>query len=524
MPRRRAISVSALVCAAFFALLLAPGALAARPAGKLVPPTGALVGAFVDRGLDGWHQSEVTDFERLIGRKLAIDHRYKSWQDAFPGADESWDVANGRIPMLTWEPWGTRLDAIRNGSWDELIRARADGLRDLGSPVFLRFAHEMNGDWYPWDGSHNNSRGRKDGPRKYVSAWRHVHDVFAEEGATNVVWVWCPNRSSFPTARWNDFRRYYPGDAYVDWVCIDGYNFGASEDWSLWRSFENVFAPIYDAYAGIKPIMIGETATVESGGSKAQWIRDAETAMKNRFPDLAAFLWFNIDKGGHDWRVDSSTESLAAFRSLVSDPYFAVDSPGAAATVVTGPAVSGVPEVGSTLSAPSSESAEAASLAYSWARCDAWGTHCATIPGAADSVYTMSDADRGHRIRAVVTDDAGSAAVTAASRATGVVQPHLHVFRLGVRLGRVRSARISFRLTRSASVSVLIRNAHGRVIRHRRRHVQYPAGRVHLKWRGRTDFGARAHAGRYRAVVVAEPPPGSPSEPRTRAAAFALRG
>ncbi|MDX1531405.1 MAG: glycosyl hydrolase, partial [Rhodothermales bacterium] len=64
--------------------------------------------------------------------------------------------------------------------------------------------------------------------------------------AANVAWVWSPNVVSVPDTPDNDMHRYYPGDAYVDWVGLDGYNFGDHHDeWHRWQSFAEVFeAPL----------------------------------------------------------------------------------------------------------------------------------------------------------------------------------------------------------------------------------------------------------------------------------------
>ena len=73
------------------------------------------------------------------------------------------------------------------GRYDEYIREFAEEARAWGHPFFLRFNWEMNGDWFPWsEGVNGNPSG------EYVAAWRHVHDIFAAVGATNVTWVWCP--------------------------------------------------------------------------------------------------------------------------------------------------------------------------------------------------------------------------------------------------------------------------------------------------------------------------------------------
>jgi endoglucanase len=296
------------------------GAADSRRPGALVPARGALLGAFVSTSGTGWAADDVTGREAQLGRRFDIDHRFQNWTVAFPTPADTWDVDHGRVPMITWQPDTASLDAIAAGSFDDLIRARAAGVAAFGHPMFLRFAHEMNADWYPWSGTQANSRGTTDAPAKYVAAWRHVHDLFVAAGATNAVWVWSPNRLSVPNTAWNAAVNYYPGDGYLDWVGLDGYN----RDPAHWRSFTTLFTPLYTEFANRKPIMIGETASVEglTAAEKATWITAARTAMKNRFPAVAAFVWFDTRKSGFDWRVDSSPASLTAFRALAADPYF----------------------------------------------------------------------------------------------------------------------------------------------------------------------------------------------------------
>src|SRR5437764_3314519 len=223
--------------------------------GVLVPASGALFGAWVDP--DGrWTgnrdaEAEVSEFEKQIGRRLDVDQHYYAWTDRFPSGLEQWDLANGRIPMVTWK--GTSLAEILSGRDDAMIRARAQAVAALEKPVFLRWGWEMNGSWSEWGGAANG--GADAGPRRYVAAWRHIHDLFREEGATNVAWVWSPNDSDVPDEPWNHWTHYYPGDAYVDWVGIDGFNWGTSQRWSSWRGLAEIIQPIYRDYAGRKPIM-----------------------------------------------------------------------------------------------------------------------------------------------------------------------------------------------------------------------------------------------------------------------------
>ena len=333
----------------------APAQAASRPTGPLVPATGTLFGAYVDPDAD-WvdnasAQAEVTTFESQIGRKLAINQHYYSWTNTFPSGLEQWDLANGRTPLVTWEPWGVTLDAIINGSQDTIIRARANGLKALGSNVFLRFAHEMNGNWYPWSGAQNGNSASK-----YVSAWRHVHDVFASQGATNVVWVWTPNHENVPSSTWNAFQNYYPGDTYVDWVGADGYNFGTTQSWSSWRSFVTVFDAFYNTYAARKPIMIAEVASAEKGGKKSTWIAAMWNAVMTRYPSIAAVVWFQVNKEA-DWRADSSPTSLAKFKQMVNHSYFMSQPDGLAPVVAPVAAAPAVTATSTTLTYDPSEPA-----------------------------------------------------------------------------------------------------------------------------------------------------------------------
>jgi hypothetical protein len=256
--------------------------------------------------------------EAQLGRTFDISHHYYDWADQFPGVLECQDIMNERIPMITW--WGISLAEINSGSQDDLISSRAEEVRAFRYPLFIRWGAEMNGDWYAWSGSANGGD-----PAAFVAAWRRIVRLFNAAGVTNAAWVWSPNADSkpggFDTASWNNWRNYYPGDAYVDWVGIAGYNWGSEYSW---QSFDQVFGPVYSDYAGRKPIMIAETNSAEAGGDKATWIDDAVVWIKGH-PGIAALIWYDVKAsyaGSRDWRIDSSAPALAAFKRLSSDPYF----------------------------------------------------------------------------------------------------------------------------------------------------------------------------------------------------------
>jgi beta-mannanase len=265
----------------------------------------------------------VDQLETTLGRKLAILHSFFGWSDDWVARVPS-DLSGGRIPLITWETWnngvGVSLDDIASGVHDTLIRARATAAKNVGQKFFLRWGHEMNGNWYPWDGSHNGANASA--AAKYISVYRHIHDIFASVGASNVIWIFCPNADSVPGDAWNQWPNYYPGDAYVDWMGFDGYNWGTSQATSTWQSFTSIASRIYPSLAAKnKPIIIPETASAEVGGDKAAWLASIAPAFESSYPSIKALVWFHMNKET-DWRLDSSTATRSAALTLVKDAYF----------------------------------------------------------------------------------------------------------------------------------------------------------------------------------------------------------
>ena len=300
------------------------------------------IGAFV--GVSPPTTATVTEFEDLIGRYIDSVMWYQGWdttgQPSFPCVDllpllYRDGVRTDLSFHLTWEPW-VKLADIAAGVYDTYLARYATQIKQCGLKTRLRFAHEMiqndvydncQGqpncpEWYPW----------QDQPAAYVAAFRHVHDVFKTAGATNVEFVWCPN--NYPS-QLSLVQKYYPGQNYVDWVCMDGYNWTNQDGqpgWPDWQWFDDIFYPIYHTFVdhpdifGDKPIMIGEFASCEasshdlSGQTKPAWITNAfERIGSSDYAQIQAFYWFNINKEC-DWRVNSSPESLTAFQAAISDP------------------------------------------------------------------------------------------------------------------------------------------------------------------------------------------------------------
>ncbi len=262
--------------------------------------------------------------EEKLGHKLDIFLWYQSLAEDFDVGLADWLWQRGTKIQLAWEPHNPskspgnqpeyRLTAITRGDHDPEIRQWAQQIKDFGHPVYFRPMCEMNSDYVAWGAYTNGNQ-----PEEYIPAWRHVREIFREVGADNALFIWSPNRAGDETSAEEIFDLFYPGDAYVDYVGIDGYNWGLMYDtpeWtSRWQSFNEVFGPSYNVAARRtnKPIFISETASTELGGSKAAWIENAFTQIEASYPRIEALVWFNYNKET-DWRIDNNDINLEAFR------------------------------------------------------------------------------------------------------------------------------------------------------------------------------------------------------------------
>jgi beta-mannanase len=181
----------------------------------------------------------------------------------------------------------------------------------------------MNGNWFPWSEGVNGNQ-----PGEYVAAWRHVHDVFASVGATNVSWVWCPNVD--PNAKFQSIASLYPGSEYVDWTGLDGYNWGPKK--GGWTSFDHLYRSTYDAIvetiAPGKPLMIAEIGSTQEGGSKADWISEVLTAVPAEYPAVRGVVWFDKFDDGMDWPIETSASASSALAAGVQDTAYRANDYG----------------------------------------------------------------------------------------------------------------------------------------------------------------------------------------------------
>lgn len=269
-----------------------------------------------------WDSRTWKTYEQHTGKSPSIVHWGVGtfWDEGFSKWVDPLNLVRraGALNLLDVDTESVSLRAIASGAKDSAIRTWAQNARAYGHPFFLRLDWEMNGYWFPW----GTSSSSQNTPAAFVAAWRHIHNIFTSQGARNVTWVWCPNiqnRGSRP------YARLYPGAAYVDWTCLDGYNKTVRS-----KSFTDIYRKSYRAVlrvAPTKPIMLGEIGSLEyRPGVKANWISNMLSVLPTSFPKIKAMVWFNWRIDGKDWEIESSASSQRAFATGLASPYYATAS------------------------------------------------------------------------------------------------------------------------------------------------------------------------------------------------------
>src|ERR1700726_3610830 len=323
------------------------------PAEVVLPDKGAYTGAFMDFGdeEDDVTLEAIEDFEKIVGKHQAIIASSSYWgEQTFPTSNLSVIWRHGSLPLVFWSPWDKPYDQNRgparfglyeiiDGKWDAYIDKWADAARAFGHPMIVAFGVEMNGDWFPWSGIYYGAdkwlpeQKQWLGPENFKAAYRHVVDRVRARGASNIKWMFHTNNYAYPMNTWNFAPSYYPGSDYVDWLGLSVYG-------QQFKDEPNPDIPSlvdwpYQELCGLdptKPVMIAEWATGEfpydvnePGIRKPEWIKQALDLFRSRYPRIKAAVywherWQNLDQSYSNLRVNSSVESLNAYREGVAHP------------------------------------------------------------------------------------------------------------------------------------------------------------------------------------------------------------
>ena len=269
-----------------------------------------------------------------------------------------WAIDDNETPIVTLS-WPHRMPTnpqfiplVAKGRYDTEIATTANRIKALGGRVILRpfweFNHADNGlGAANYDGDY----------QQFIDAWQRTHAIFKGDASTwrtlgisgtpiqadNIRFSWTPGNArpnNVVEGVNEDYRPYYPGDQYVDWIGIDSYT------GNRMVYFRDVFEPptqLVDWYATYapkgKPMSIGEIgirpqSTYPSRSpTRSEWYANARAAIKG-MPMIKLFSYFDVSNETHplaeSYQVDapsgigpdSARRALAAYSALANDPYF----------------------------------------------------------------------------------------------------------------------------------------------------------------------------------------------------------
>ncbi|MGZ4055122.1 MAG: glycoside hydrolase family 26 protein [Bacteroidia bacterium] len=278
----------------------------------------------------------IINLEDTLHTTFPLIHIYSAWgskeEEQFPKLEVSAIIELGSTPVITWEPWLSDFDEkdfpgipkvedrdkgclaeIAKGVYDSYIKKWAADAKAVHKPIFLRVGHEFNDPYrYPW-GSQNNK------PEDFIAAWRHLHDLFIEIGATNILWVWSPHPA------YGYFDAFYPGESYVDYVGVGVLNYGTAVNWSKWWTFSQIFGNHYaelDTFK--KPIMITEFGSLAVGGDRSKWFAQALDSIPIKYPSVKSVIFYHYssDKTTTDkainWYIKDDAMTVKAIKKRIS--------------------------------------------------------------------------------------------------------------------------------------------------------------------------------------------------------------
>lgn len=297
---------------------------AARP--RPVPSTPApsvTFGAYVP-GMESDPQA-LTRFETKVGARVGIASYYYGYGDVFPGPTELALADGGRRDLLVaWNMGQIPFRSWAAGEHDDYLDRIAAAARAYPYPLYVRPWPEMNGDWQDFQPTPAGDLPAGGTYAEFRAAWQHVVGYLRAHGATNLRWVFNPTADTY--AGTTPIDQIWPGREYVDVLGLDGFKWG-NGGFFHWQSFSDIFltqyanltaldptAPVWICETGSKEPAVDDGAPVDRQHKKSQWVSDMF-----RFagmPRLSALVWFSARKE-RDWRVDSSTGSLQAFRKAL---------------------------------------------------------------------------------------------------------------------------------------------------------------------------------------------------------------
>jgi ribosomal protein L24E len=347
----------------------------AARAAPFVPTFGAYLG--IDPAFDlGTSQvTQADEVEKDIGRTFGIVSFYTKWIGDDPLTKDLTAVAaQGSLPMVSMN-CSYPDAAVAAGDYDAEIEGQAKAYAAYGGPILFRWFWEMN------------YRDAKDyatclGPgtvqvqgAAYIAAYKQIWNIFQEEGASNVAFVWAPNANSLARPP----ILFYPGPEYVNWIGADLNDRPGS------GTFAQMFSSFYATWSKCgKPMIVTETGAIGATDQVA-WLGSIASSLPSQFPDLHGVVYTDdITDPLGTYYLQPAGAGMAELRAIAHDAYFSEPQSGFAFTTASGSVHTyGTPNYGSlsgALRAPVVGMAEDSNGLGYW------------LVGADGSIYTFGDA------------------------------------------------------------------------------------------------------------------------------------
>ena len=317
-------------------LLLVIGIIAAlvAPRADAANGAGVLIGAYPSpRGVETTQQA-VERLERDLGSTLPVLRDYSSFGKRLDNPYHKWAIGGGRRLFLSFTAkrdngtkvlWRDIANAPAGSPLHNELVAMADSAKALGSPLILAFHHE------PESKANLNYGTSAD----FIAAWRKVVTVFRSRGVTNAKWVWTMTSWAYEvtTTDRRSAAKWYPGDAYVDYLGADPYNWnlcrgGTTEPWKPLAATIAPFLAFGDTHP-TKKLALPEFGSDEgsSPGAKAAWLGEVRNLMKQApYADrFAVISYFHNQHAGEidcAWWLDSGPATMTAAKAWFADPFF----------------------------------------------------------------------------------------------------------------------------------------------------------------------------------------------------------
>jgi len=276
------------------------------------------------------------EFKAETGRYPAIWTVRSAWGNPdskkFPSSMVKKIKARGAVPMVFWEPVQlqnvctdhARFKKIKNGKYDWYVKAWARAAKKSKTTVLVRFAHEINGTYFPWTvGNCGNTVA------DYKAAWKRVYNITRNKvGAKNVKFVWTVAKRT--STGGNPYKKFYPGNKYTQYVGFSSFNWGAQGNWTPMAQGIKPVMRWFKKFTK-KPVIVAESASNKLGGptgnpgtDKPNWIKAGYPATYKAFPQIKAIVYLNEDlRGvGHpDWSLASPNNpgAMNAYKAIMNN-------------------------------------------------------------------------------------------------------------------------------------------------------------------------------------------------------------